>query len=155
MDLILPEHPFLTPAHNPADVKAGGELSLSLPESNNDFYRFFSPVRHQETLWELWIACTGVCTHLAHVSEVACLSPCGCWADDFYLCGRSPQKFDGTSKQSVFPCTGHVPGIRWSGFHHGHALCHVHTTAFSPEDCYVVQTETLCPEGALVFLSSN
>lgn len=123
----------------------------------------FTAVRHQDALWKLWIACPAVCTHLlrilvellAHISEVACLSPCSCWADYFYMCGRSPQEFDGTSKQSVFSCTGHVPVIRWPGFHHGHTPCRVYTTALSPEDLHVVQTETLCPEGTLEFLSLN
>lgn len=120
-------------------------------------------VRHQEALWEPWITFTGVCTHLlrtlmelpAHISEVASLSPCGCWADDFYLCGRSPQKSDDTSKQNVFPCTGHVPIIRWSGFHYGHPPCHDYTTALSPEAGHVVPTESLFPEGTLVFLPLN
>lgn len=81
-------------------------------------------VRYQETFWELWLACIEVCIHLpyiimkllAHISEVACLSLCSCWADALYLCRRFLQKSDVSSKQNVFACKRVCPSYQMVRF---------------------------------------
>lgn len=90
-------------------------------------------VTYQETFCKLWLACIEVCMHLlyilmkllAHISEVACLYLCSCWADALYLCGRFLQKFDGTSKQNGFACKRACPSyqmVRFSTWAHSFPL---------------------------------